>query len=346
MIWQQTARQAVAHLRKRSAGTGELAVLCGIDASFLDDALAPLVDAGKLMRINAFRNGAAEFDYRFSATWVPVNADFELCKGGGHAPRAAISPVAPPAPGKLEQRGAVASTPAHVARPVLRDDHVANGKSGARSKTARDALERAFTQPPQSLGWAPAPSRAPQPAAADHPDQESAMSTITRKPRRPAADSIRYRICKALALHACTRDQLISVLDGELKQLSNVLFQLRTEKRISRTETADGPSFSLTPLGRKYLAKCDGPTQPIVMARKRDALDKSNRALHDQIEKLATRATGATGAVQLVQEQSFRCAVYSDGGFSLTKAGQAIELTAVEHAQMLRYLERMAEQAA
>ena len=40
---------------------------------------------------------------------------------------------------------------------------------------------------------------------------------------------------------------------------------------------------------------------------------------------------------------TFRAAVYSDGAFTLSKAGQSIELTATEHAQLLRYLERMAE---
>lgn len=47
-----------------------------------------------------------------------------------------------------------------------------------------------------------------------------------------------------------------------------------------------------------------------------------------------------------VVERSFRCAVYSDGSFHLQKAGQAIDLTAAEHAEMLRYLERMDEQQA
>ena len=40
---------------------------------------------------------------------------------------------------------------------------------------------------------------------------------------------------------------------------------------------------------------------------------------------------------------TFRAAVYTDGSFHLSKAGQSIELTATEHAQLLRFLERMAE---
>ena len=40
---------------------------------------------------------------------------------------------------------------------------------------------------------------------------------------------------------------------------------------------------------------------------------------------------------------TFRAAVYSDGGFCLSKDGQSIELTATGHAQLLRHLERMAE---
>jgi hypothetical protein len=153
-----TAQQAVEHLRNQTFGSSALAELCGVPPAFVDAALAPLVDAGKLMRINAFRKGAAEFDYRWSSTWMPKPEDFEVCRGGGTAPAPAISAVAPPAPGKLEARGAPASLPAHVTRPVLREDHITSGKSGGHSKAARDSLARAFAQSPRSLGWAPAPA--------------------------------------------------------------------------------------------------------------------------------------------------------------------------------------------
>jgi hypothetical protein len=191
------AQEAVVHLRNTTLGSSALAELCKVQPALLDAALAPLVDAGKLMRINAFRKGAAEFDYRWSATWMPKPEDFAVCRGGGTAPAPAISPVAPPTPGKLERGGPAAPTSARVTRPVLRDDHVSNGKSGGHSKAARDSLERAFNQKPQSLGWAPAPAPAAgETKPADSESNSANAETIppARETKRAEPDAARIHI--------------------------------------------------------------------------------------------------------------------------------------------------------
>jgi hypothetical protein len=152
------AKDAVERLRGHTLGSSALAELCRVDPTTIDAALAPLVNARKLVRITAFRNGAAEYDYRWSSTWIPDEADFQLCRGGGTVRPASISPVAPPAPGRLEAGRPPASLPAQVTRPVAREERVATGKSGGHSKAAKDSLDRAFAQSPQSLGWAAAPA--------------------------------------------------------------------------------------------------------------------------------------------------------------------------------------------
>lgn len=143
------AREAVAHMRKQMQSTFALAELCKVRPRQIDEALAPLVAAGKLTRVDVLRKGVAEFDYRWSATWVPTEADFALCKGGGTVPAASTSPVAAPAPGKIASAPAPTSAP----RPALPDDHVRTGRNGAASKAAKTSLDRAFAQSPQSVGW-------------------------------------------------------------------------------------------------------------------------------------------------------------------------------------------------
>lgn len=250
------ARDAVARLRHSTLGSGALAQACQVSAAYLDAALAPLVDAGKLMRISAFRNGAAEFDYRWSAIWVPKPQDFTACRGVGAAPEPAISPVAPPAPGRLEHRGAgrVAAR-AHALRPVLRDDQMASGKSGARSKAARDTLERAFVQTPQSLGWAPTP------APAIPTDQESTMSTAIRKPRPLKADSARFQICALLVAKGdLTREELLANVSAERTAFNNALFNAKAAGHITFLEKP--AKYHITSQGKAWTGG-KAPSAPV-----------------------------------------------------------------------------------
>jgi hypothetical protein len=373
VIWRETARQAVAVLRKRPAGTGELARACNVDPAFLDDALAPLVDACKLMRINAFRNGAAEFDYRFSATWVPMNGDFDLCIGGGHAPLAAISPVAPATPSKLAPAAPSATAPAHVVRPAMtQEERVEQGRRGAATKHDRHVLERTLAQSPQSLGWAPAPMTAPEPEAEAHPTaelthQENPMPAKSHKPRPTNGGSPRFQICALLMSQGdLSRDELTAGVSADAKQLYNALYQLKQAGHVVVIEKTG--KFHLTATGKDWTSgganldnhRAAGSSPREVKRGRRQAREKSaglpkqekarlgvvDLRADGSVKKPASTAIALSSQIQVIEERSFRCAVFSDGGFHLAKDGQSIDLTAVEHAQMLRYLERMAEQAA
>lgn len=90
------ARMAVVKLRGTMLGSVALAIACNTTPAVIDAALDPLVRSHKITRISVQRQGVEMFDYRYSATWVPKDADFEF-SGPTIAPHPTLSPVAPPA---------------------------------------------------------------------------------------------------------------------------------------------------------------------------------------------------------------------------------------------------------
>lgn len=90
------ARMAVIKLKGTMLSSVDLGFACNTTPDVIDVALAALVEAHKLSRISVLRGGVEMFDYRYSATWVPKDADFEF-KAPGAAPHPSLSAVAPPA---------------------------------------------------------------------------------------------------------------------------------------------------------------------------------------------------------------------------------------------------------
>lgn len=106
------ARQAIRTFTKDAiCSSVQLAHLCGSTAAAIDQALSPLVDAGKLQRVPTQRAGVDMFTYRFGALWVPKDADFQFADATA-APKAGISPVAPPKP-----KAKAAPAPAPISPP-------------------------------------------------------------------------------------------------------------------------------------------------------------------------------------------------------------------------------------
>lgn len=333
----EVASQAVAHLRNRTCGTRALAEICKAPPAFVDDALAPLVDAGKLMRINAFRHGAAEFDYRWSATWVPCDADLALCVGGGQAPLASISPVAPAAQDAFTAPARAPTLPAHLLRPASREERARQGQNGASAKHARDALHRAFKQAPQSLGWAPAPVSPPeqQTGPSEAHTEETTMSTVTHTHRPTKAASARFQICALLmAKGDLTRDELTQDVRADHRALQNALYNAKAAGHVVFFEKTS--RFHLTAQGKAWTSGGTNLANPKVAGASPSEAKRG----------LANSPAPAPTQILVEEARSFRCAVFNDGGFHLSKNGQSVELDAAEHAQMLRYLERMAEQQA
>jgi hypothetical protein len=361
------ASRAVAHLRNRTCGTRALAEVCKATAQLVDDALVPLVDAGKLMRINAFRNGAPEFDYRYSATWVPNDADLALCIGGGTAPVAAISAVAPATPTRLAPAAPPQPVPAHVARPAMTaEERVKQGRRGAATKNDRAALERSLAQSPQSLGWALAPPPAPEPEAEAQSivtQQENVMSKPARKPRTTNGASPRFQICALLmAKGDLSRDELAAGVSAKDKQLYNAIYQAKGAGHIVFIEKTG--KFHVTAQGKDWTsgganldnqrATTSSPSE--VKRGRRQAREKSTGLPKQEKNRLGvvdvrgdgsvikTAVDRAASPIEVASPHAFRCGVFSDGGFHVTKKGVSIDLDKVELAQMLRYLERMAEE--
>jgi len=105
------ARAAVKSFRAGDIRSSfELAERCSCTPEILDQAFAPLVDAGKLLRVPTQRSGIDMFTYRFSSCWVPKDEDFNF-HAAGATPKAAVSPVAPPKAKALSTAQAPGSKP-------------------------------------------------------------------------------------------------------------------------------------------------------------------------------------------------------------------------------------------
>ncbi|MES2401850.1 MAG: hypothetical protein V4573_17800 [Pseudomonadota bacterium] len=113
---------AQAAIKKFKAGdirsSYELADTCNCSAQVMDQALAPLVEAGKLLRVPTQRSGIDMFTYRYSACWVPKPEDFNFA-ATGQQPKASVSPVAPSKKKDLPPAPAPAArSPVAVSRPA------------------------------------------------------------------------------------------------------------------------------------------------------------------------------------------------------------------------------------
>lgn len=96
------ARECVAKLRNDQTRSSEdLAELCKASPGLVDQALAPLVDAKKLVRVSVYRMGKPMFDYRYGAAWKPCDADFNF-DAVASVPLASLSPTPAPKPPKAK----------------------------------------------------------------------------------------------------------------------------------------------------------------------------------------------------------------------------------------------------
>lgn len=201
--------------------------------------------------------------------------------------------------------------------------------------------------------------------AADPTTEEMSMprESAAPKPRKTKAtkaSSAQFQICSLLmAKGDLTRDELLADVSADRTAFNNAIFNAKAAGRIVFLEKEG--KYRITATGRAWTsggANLDNqrasppPTKPT--RRKGAAKAKAPKAKRQAKTPApgtapapaAGAAVATTGphAFQVVQERSFRCAVISDGGFFLAKNGQQIDLTPTEHAEMLRYLDRMADQ--
>lgn len=211
-------------------------------------------------------------------------------------------------------------------------------------------------------------------ATAAAPSQEKpTMPSDKASPRVP--HNLQVRVVRALAkVETMTREKLIEQLpDLTAKQISQAIYQASAWGRVRKAKDADGArAWEITTEGEKYLNAHGGDvaeapaatTAKPAKARKgtkrkaaptRTAKVPAKRAKPGRKVRQPRAATNEFTTAALVHAiatfepelaHSFRCGIYSDGAFHLSKGEQRIELTVSESRRMLAYLERMAPEEA
>lgn len=108
---QAYAKRAVIMMRGLTKSSVELAAWCNTTPAIIDKALAPLVTEGKLVRADVLRGGQTMFDYRWGATYVPKDADFDG-PAVGEVPEHRVQPVADKATPKAPTKAGEPNNPA------------------------------------------------------------------------------------------------------------------------------------------------------------------------------------------------------------------------------------------
>lgn len=130
---QAYAKRAVIMMRNLVKSSVDLAAWCNTTPTIIDKALAPLVNEGKLVRVDVLRGGQTMFDYRWGATYVPKDADF----GGtavAAAPEHRVQPVADKITPKVAKK---VGAPVNPASPWRTQGHQLPGSPDLKP---RDAL--------------------------------------------------------------------------------------------------------------------------------------------------------------------------------------------------------------
>lgn len=198
---------------------------------------------------------------------------------------------------------------------------------------ATEPATRATPQEPQTMPATKKPRAVRKPAAkppAEVPAPKRRAST-RRKQQPTHAQRPGLMICGLLAGGPVHGTQLMERLAGQGLTRQQIYGGLHQAKKLGRVQR-QGDMYSLLPAGAKWLQKqTEHVGTPPTLA--------------------ATTATPAqtwpqpVATFEPVVPRSFRCAVFSDGGFCVTKGDRTVELTAQETAELVRYLERMAEAA-
>jgi hypothetical protein len=185
-----------------------------------------------------------------------------------------------------------------------------------------------------------AAAAAPEPPAASqqpNPEEEETMATKFGGPQ--------VAVCKLLAEGDLDRDAIAAKLPALTSaQVSSALNNSKTQGRIVWIDKDQ--VYRLTAAGKEWVAgMADGKTTS-AKGHRRGGGAARKKATKARRAKRATVAKEVdTSPRDDAEEATFRCGVMSDGAFFLSKGEVAIELDKEEHAEMLRYLERMAEEA-
>ncbi len=165
------AKRAVMMMRNETRSSVHLAAQCNTTAGVIDTALAPLVDAKKLTRVDVVRGGQTMFDYRWGSCYVPQDSDFGTT--GTHTPTPQVSAVADPTiknPASPWRKAQALKLPGSLPTKPL--DALTSGAELGK-KAVEQKPEQAEPQvlqpklPGVMLGWAAQPATAEEPPEPD-----------------------------------------------------------------------------------------------------------------------------------------------------------------------------------
>jgi hypothetical protein len=232
------------------------------------------------------------------------------------------------------------------------------GASIAGAPDPGDDEDNATPPPP-----APSPTPAPiAPPTAPSAPPEPAIPKRTTKTTHAATPLL--QVCAALLAGDLTQPELAAAVTLERAQLHQATFYAKKNGRIVWLEKTS--KFHLTKEGRAWATgeasikdqlrtsiarnEAAGKPRKVKAAPAPAPAPAEEAAIHvgaaDVTARgIETRAVALPAPTPIVPEASFRCAVFSDGGFHLAKSGQQIDLSPQECRQMLNYLERLAESA-
>jgi hypothetical protein len=289
----------------------------------------------------------------FSTAWTPPR--MVATRPGSELPRPTLPPTPAPTPAPVPrepddepmvQRVVDAATAPRPATTAMSSPFVWPAPAAPagvadlmelQGATDSHALDDSTSEPP------PAPVAPPAAAAAptEPPPPERPMPKRTTKKTTDAA-SPQFQLCAALLDGDKTRDELKACVSCTVAQLNSATFQAKKVDRI--VFVAKTSKWHLTAHGREWVT--GGANRKNQAAGKpRRTRDVPAPAAETKPAAAAPMPLATVQPITVVSEPSFRCAVFSDGGFHLAKSGQQIDLSAAECAQMVRYLERMAESA-
>jgi hypothetical protein len=188
-------------------------------------------------------------------------------------------------------------------------------------------------------------------SAAEQPPEEKSMPKADRQQHPIKQRTAQYQIIQLLVDSGpLEREALREQVQSDVRAFDSALYNARKFDRIAFNDK--DLKYHFKSAGKAWLQGSAGKhttgTKPrrdkVAQAPKPATTGKKARPASAPAQAFSALRAVSAIACDPVVERSFRCAVYSDGGFHLAKNGAEINLTQAEHAEMLRYLERMADE--
>jgi hypothetical protein len=216
-----------------------------------------------------------------------------------------------------------------------------------------EAAPPAQSSSPVVNAFGSAPRR--ESASPANPPEEQPVVKPSKRTRATGEASPRFKVLSTLMARGdLDPPALIKHTGLDSKQIGNATYQARIAGQIAWIDK-DGV-WRITAAGKEWAsggANLDhqqraGKTSPArVKTARRQKPRRGKDLAPDEQQRAGVVAVDGRGRptapTATDAPRTFRCAIFNDGSFFITKNGTEIELDAGEHKQLLHYLERLAE---